>query len=346
MDMREQENCPEEHEDLNQSQLPFEPFRTMGGKRVYAQDVVDDYVYALREAYAELEAEYNSGESLQKKLTASLDQERAAHLVSKTELAQQRAAASAAAEKYTKSESDAAEYKWEIGVLENSVSEYERKANENITALRASNKALEESKTINADLRRHNNILTENMKTLEQQSADKDEEIAELKKRQYEVVDVTDGKTAVSLMPASTEMTAQYMSLLDRVQTAADSYTYDVKQKADEMLAQVEQQSAEQLANAEAECEKMLSMTKEKVETLLREAKADAVGITQTATVEADIIRQKADETMNAAQQRVDEVRGNARKELADIRALIAQASADYLEISSNKAKDADLFED
>ena len=328
MDTTGHENMPEERE-----KLPFEPFRTMGGKKGYAQDVVEDYVFALRDAYAELESECKAADSEKEKLEKLLEKEQAAHVVSKTELEQQRTAISAAAGKYKK--------------VETEISELKRSLKEKETALEKATIELDGIKYTNRELRGNNNMLTEEVKSLEEQVSERNEEIAELKKHQYEVVDAPGGDVpAMSLMSLSAGATAQYVSLLDRVQAAADSYAYDVQQKADEMLSVVEQQSAEKLANTKAECEEMISAAKTKAEELLREAEADATGVTQTAAIDADIIRKKADETLKVAQQRADDVRSNARKELADIRALITQASAEYLEISSSKAKDTDLFDD
>ena len=319
--------------------IPIDPIKLFGGKRVYAQDVVDDYVRTLRDAYTELEDKLSSTLAEKLALENLFELEQAAHIVSKTELEQKSKAISSAMEEYKKVESEVAADKQKISLLENSISELERKLEEKSTALRVTKRELEDASTIITEFRRRETMLSEEVKSLE-------EENAELKTHQYEVFDIPGGDAVASLIPTSTGMTAQYVSLLDRVQAAANSYTYDVQQRADEMLSQAEHISAEQLANAKSECEEMISAAKARAETILREAAADATGITQTASIDADIIRKKAEETMKVTQQRVEEARNNARKELADIRALITQAGAEYLEISSNKAQDSDLFDE
>ena len=181
--------------------------------------------------------------------------------------------------------------------------------------------------------------------------AEKEAELQQLKDTQIEVQQVSGevvDENGLSIQQGGVPVgyASKYVDIFEIVRSAADRYAFETEEKMNLLLNEAEETARQKLSDASIKSKDTISAARIEADDLLRESQLDAENISQEAQAKLESARRKADEIVRAAEQRANETLERAKREHGQIRALIKSASAEYQELSEQKASasEADLF--
>jgi hypothetical protein len=204
---------------------------------------------------------------------------------------------------------------------------------------------------MNESMARGQDMLRTELRELRQQLEEKEGEIRRLKDAQAEVQSmsgevVETGELRIQQEGVPAGFATKYIDILEVVRAAADSYAFETEKKMNELLSEAEQTAQQKVMDANAKAKETVSTAREEAEELLRESQLDAENLTQEAQARLESARKRGDEIVRVAEERAAEVLEKAKREHGQIRALIKSSSAEYQELSEQKASasETDLF--
>jgi len=204
---------------------------------------------------------------------------------------------------------------------------------------------------MNESMARGQDMLRTELRELRQQLEEKEGEIRRLKDAQAEVQSmsgevVETGELRIQQDGVPAGFATKYIDILEVVRAAADSYAFETEKKMNELLSEAEQTAQQKVMDANAKAKEAVSTAREEAEELLRESQLDAENLTQEAQARLESARKRGDEIVRVAEERAAEVLEKAKREHGQIRALIKSSSAEYQELSEQKASasETDLF--
>ena len=181
--------------------------------------------------------------------------------------------------------------------------------------------------------------------------AEKEAELQQLKDAQIEIQQVSGevvDENGLSLQQGGVPVgyASKYVDIFEIVRSAADRYAFETEEKMNLLLNEAEETARQKLSDASAKSKETIFAARTEADELLRESQLDAENISQEAQAKLESARRKADEIVRVAEQRATETLERAKREHGQIRALIKSASAEYQELSEQKASasEADLF--
>ena len=201
--------------------------------------------------------------------------------------------------------------------------------------------------TLRAELREVRQRLEEKTAAL----AGKEAELQHLKAAQDDVQQVSGevvDENGLSIQQGGVPVgyASKYVDIFEIVRSAADRYAFETEEKMNLLLNEAEETARQKLSDASAKSKETIFTARAEADELLRESQLDAENISQEAQAKLESARRKADEIVRSAEQRAAETLERAKREHGQIRALIKSASAEYQELSEQKASssETDLF--
>ena len=205
--------------------------------------------------------------------------------------------------------------------------------------IRRMNESMIGQDTLHAELRELRQQLAEKTSAL----AEREAELQQMKDAQAEVQQVSgevvdENGLGIQQSGVPVGYASKYVDIFEIVRSAADRYAFETEEKMNLLLNEAEETARQKLSDANAKSKESVSAARAEADELLRESQLDAENISQEAQAKLESARRKADEIVRTAEQRAGKKLESANQELRQIRALIKSASAEYQELSEQKA--------